>query len=332
MDEKFDRKTFEDTKALREYKDNFFDGKKTAVEFETGKTLHYSKTATLNKYGGNMYKYHAVEIDHIVPLKFAHTAVTTIGADKYLSNEDFKSALNSDFNYHAISERRNRSKGSLDPFTVAYKEANAGNYITAAKTAGTGLKATAAVAAKLSYAAAGNYANAKLNDFKSNIGAIAGNSALNGVINSKLNANFAGGFGDKISSSYAGGKNFASFGAGDGDYLTERATFMCTFLGGAVFTASEKSNSTATYMGSKILTTSAKLKLTAPPMIICPPRSTPTTPVPCKLVQGAWQNADDKTFISDTPCLTQKSKTTCSFGGGQLLPLQSGVFGEVLRG
>ena len=77
----YDRRTLENKKTLKEYKENVLNGKKTTVDEYNGVLLHKDGEAAIRKYGPDKAKYHILEIDHGgKSLKGAHEVVKSLFA------------------------------------------------------------------------------------------------------------------------------------------------------------------------------------------------------------------------------------------------------------
>lgn len=113
------------------------------------------------------------------------------------------------------------------------------------------------------------------------------------------------------------------------DYLNEGAIFTCAFFAGAgMITCSEGSNSKA-IAGSKMLTTGAKLKSKTG---LCSMFLVNGVPQPCQCQLTSWLGFSTSSFACGNPLLTSASSNTCSFRGGKITCVSSGVSGKVAKG
>lgn len=106
----YNRKDIENTKALKEFKKEQFDGKKTVNDPITGRTLHFEAKNAKNKYGSKRYTIHSADIDHVIPAKKIYDKNKY---NQFLSGSDIKEIANIEKNYAVRSSNYNRSKGSL---------------------------------------------------------------------------------------------------------------------------------------------------------------------------------------------------------------------------
>lgn len=109
---KYDRKKFEDKKAMNNYKDSYFDGNKTATDEYTGKTLHADSQRAKNKYGANKYTSHTPETDHIVPLKRAYEDNKKSICGNLITDEQLSKIVNNSDNFAVTNAHTNRSMGA----------------------------------------------------------------------------------------------------------------------------------------------------------------------------------------------------------------------------
>ncbi len=111
MSQVFDRKKYEDKRAMDGYKDRMSDGHSTVQDEYTGKKdLYDSKknrpnTATDEKYGK------LAETDHIVPLKQIHEEFKNNYA---LADDDIKRIANADYNLATTSAELNDKRGKAE--------------------------------------------------------------------------------------------------------------------------------------------------------------------------------------------------------------------------
>ena len=137
VSEKYNRKLYDKAHNLKKTKKCYFDivekqknrkktlsvGKKTNIDWYTGKTLHANNKAAICKYGNKAAQEHIASVDHIVSLKQFHSKVKY---NPFLSDDDVKNIANSNFNYRVTNFHLNTQKGeksnieiALDPKTDA---------------------------------------------------------------------------------------------------------------------------------------------------------------------------------------------------------------------
>lgn len=109
---KYDRKKFEDKKAMNNYLYSYFDGNKTATDEYTGQTLHADSQRAKNKYGANKYTSHTPETDHIVPLKRAYEDNKKSIYGNLITDEQLSKIVNDSDNFAVTNTHTNRSMGA----------------------------------------------------------------------------------------------------------------------------------------------------------------------------------------------------------------------------
>lgn len=107
---KYDRKIYENTKKMNEFKKNEFSTKKTIKDPYSGNELHIDHNAAKNKYGNAKASLHQAETDHITPLKQIHDYSQNMS---YITDADIKNAANREHNLKIISKKDNRAKKDL---------------------------------------------------------------------------------------------------------------------------------------------------------------------------------------------------------------------------
>ena len=102
----YDRKKFENAKAMREYKETQFNGKQTVDDEYTGDKIHKKKQSAERKYRSKANK-HLANTDHVKPLKegFEETKY-----NYFVSDEQTKNALNKESNFALTNGNLNQSK------------------------------------------------------------------------------------------------------------------------------------------------------------------------------------------------------------------------------
>lgn len=112
LSDKYDRKKYEDKKAMNNYKDSYFDGKKMAADEYTGQPLHADAQKAKNKYGTNKYTTHTAETDHIEPIKGTYEKCKKTFAGNLITDEQFANIVNDPDNFAVTNAHINRSMGA----------------------------------------------------------------------------------------------------------------------------------------------------------------------------------------------------------------------------
>jgi hypothetical protein len=112
LSDKYDRKKYEDKKAMNDYKDSYFDGKKMAADEYTGQQLHADAQKAKNKYGTNKYTTHTAETDHIEPIKGTYEKCKKTFAGNLITDEQFANIVNDSDNFAVTNAHINRSMGA----------------------------------------------------------------------------------------------------------------------------------------------------------------------------------------------------------------------------
>ena len=113
----YQRSNYENKSKMNEFREEFFNGKKTAEDVYTKETLHRGHKAAKNKYGQNASK-HQAEIDHTTPLKNLHDFGKEL---PHITEDDIRIAANREHNYQAIAKKTNASKGEQTNFEYVKK-------------------------------------------------------------------------------------------------------------------------------------------------------------------------------------------------------------------
>ena len=109
----YDRKDFEDKKAMDSYKEEYFKGKDEAKS-ATGETIYRNQKIAREKDGSIK---RSAETDHKIAFKDAHSRLRGF-QQRYGSNESLKKDLNSPENLQMLSCSENRSKGAKSDFDL----------------------------------------------------------------------------------------------------------------------------------------------------------------------------------------------------------------------
>lgn len=107
-DQHYQRKTLEDKKALKEYKQKHMDEQGRVKNELNGRKLETSQSVAKEKYGDD-YTRHTADVDHNYSLKEAHRDHKD---DAWITQDELKDTLNQDYNYTIMDARTNRSKGA----------------------------------------------------------------------------------------------------------------------------------------------------------------------------------------------------------------------------
>ena len=147
------RNLYDDVPKRQKYKESVFDGKAATMDHITGETLHADRQMAINKYGEARANYHTGQVDHIVPLEQVHSMAQKM---PFFSDEDIRTAANSEWNYRFTQSHLNQSKQSKSNFEVAAQSLRDGKYEESAMLIGDGIVAYAGVSTELTVRAAAN--------------------------------------------------------------------------------------------------------------------------------------------------------------------------------
>ena len=101
--QKYDRRIFEDKRAINRFHQSQFGDKKTVIG-PNGEILHKSHSAAKRKYGDRAWQDHAAEGDHIDVLENIHKRHSN---NPFLTDNDIKEVGNQQRNFQELSKREN---------------------------------------------------------------------------------------------------------------------------------------------------------------------------------------------------------------------------------
>ena len=109
VSQEYNSNKYDNTYKRNKYKNNSYEGKKTQIDPITGKVLHKSADAALNKYGHKNVTKHTADTDHIISKKEIHNGLKR---NPFLTDDDVREIANQEYNFRVTSTKFNRSKGS----------------------------------------------------------------------------------------------------------------------------------------------------------------------------------------------------------------------------
>ncbi|QOR66307.1 hypothetical protein IM538_21495 [Cytobacillus suaedae] len=116
VNQEYNRNRYDDIKTRKDYKESYFNGKKTGVDYYSGKILHSDTQAAKRKYGDKSYTKYSADVDHITPLKTIHN---DLKRNPFLSDADVQDIANGKYNLRVTNSHLNRSKSHKSNIQVA---------------------------------------------------------------------------------------------------------------------------------------------------------------------------------------------------------------------